>query len=69
MTTFALPYVPAAPRVGFGRIVMAARNYYDKRRTRLALRHLDEHLMRDIGLTPPAKDPVDAVLRRVSVQW
>jgi len=69
MTTFAIPSVPATPRVGFGRIVMAVRNYHDKRRTRLALRHLDAHLMRDIGLTPRPRDPLDAILKSTRIQW
>ncbi|MCG6882778.1 MAG: DUF1127 domain-containing protein [Silicimonas sp.] len=69
MTTFAIPSVPAAPRVGFGRIIEAARTFNDQRRTRRALSRLDAHLMRDIGLTPPVEDPVDAILRKASVQW
>ena len=69
MTTFAIPSVPAAPRAGFGRIAEAAQSFFDRQRTRRALSRLDAHLMRDIGVTPPPEDPVDAVMRKVRVQW
>lgn len=70
MTAFAIPSpVPAAPRVGFGRLAQFARDAYDRHRTRLALRHLDDHLMRDIGLAPREKDPVLKLLKAQQAQW
>lgn len=69
MTSFALPSVPAAPRVGVGRL---ARIYHDwnlRRRTRTELARLDAHLLRDIGLTPLPSDPGVELLRSAQVTW
>lgn len=56
MTTFALPSVPALPRVGFGRLAKAAKAARNERMAARSLNHLDAHLLRDIGLTPPVTD-------------
>ena len=70
MTAFTLTSpLPAAPRVGFGRLVRIARGWTDRRATRHALRHLDGNLMRDVGLIPPAADPGIELLRKARVSW
>ena len=73
MTSIALPSVPAAPRVGVGRL---ARIYHDwnlRRRTRTELARLDAHLLRDIGIDrsdiPRFVDPGVELLRSAQVTW
>ena len=68
MTTFALPSVSALPRVGFGRFAKAAMAARKERRTARALNHLDAHLLRDIGLTPPDPDPQMVLFRAFQAQ-
>ncbi|MBF9033218.1 DUF1127 domain-containing protein [Rhodobacterales bacterium HKCCE2091] len=62
-----IPSVPAASRVGFGRLVAAWRAYVEwrgYRRTVRALRPLDAHIMRDIGLEPISAPPrIDIAVR------
>lgn len=69
MTTISIPLVPAAPRVGFGRFFSAMRTRYDIRRTERALAHLDDHLLRDVGLTPTYEEPKIALLRTTVAAW
>ena len=69
MTTYAIPAVPAAPRTGFGRIAKFASAYLMRRRTEQALNRLDDHLMRDVGLTPRQKDANANLLRNAQGAW
>ena len=68
MTTIALPSAPVAPQFGFGSIMKATQDFINKRVTARSVSHLDAHLMRDIGLTPPAQDPHVALLRAVNAR-
>ena len=63
MTTLALPFVAATPRAGFGRMVKAAMPRNIRARAARSLNHMDAHLLRDVGLTPPDADPL-VVLNR-----
>ncbi|MEO9826343.1 MAG: DUF1127 domain-containing protein [Paracoccaceae bacterium] len=56
MTTLAFSTVPIAPRTSFGRIFEAVKKQREIIVTKRALSGLDDHLMRDIGLTPPTTD-------------
>ena len=69
MTILEITHAQAAPRIGFGRILNTIKAYRDQRRTELALRHLDAHLRRDVGLPPREQDPVTDLMRKASVQW
>lgn len=69
MTTYTIPSVPAAPRVGFGRIVNFARALRMRLRTDHALNSLDDHLMRDIGLPPRENDAHVNLLRLGRGPW
>lgn len=69
MTTLALPSVPAAPRAGFGWIAEILRTLHDRRRTRIALARLDDHILRDIGLTPPPPNPRIDLLKTARAAW
>lgn len=69
MNTHAIPTVPAAPRAGFGRIMKAANAYRMRFRTNRALSHLDDHLLRDIGLPPRENDAHVSLLRLARGPW
>ncbi len=69
MTTYAIPSVPAAPRTGFDRIIKTTKAYLMHRRTERALNSLDDHLMRDIGLTPRRTDATANLMRNTRGAW
>ena len=50
-------------------MVLRWRENRDARRTRIALKGLDDHLMRDIGLTPAPRDPAVYLLHKARMTW
>lgn len=45
------------------------RDHREARSTRIALNGLDDHLMRDIGLTPAPRDPAVDLLNKARLTW
>lgn len=69
MITYASTSVPVALRTGLGRIVKAAQAYRMRINTQHALKKLDAHLLRDIGMTPPPRDEHQHLLQRSRISW